>query len=457
MSAPLLFIFRWTVLDFVKVSIDSATGVRHVSDRLVDLYHLQLRAGALIPALLLLIAGGQAQSEPSGPRQGPGDFREGYEHADYETKSLSLQSRRGAETNLLAVLESPPLGLPAVPVPADNPVSEEKVRLGRKLFFDRRLSANNTISCAMCHVAEQGFAQNELRNPVGIEGKSVRRNAPSIYNVAYVGRLFHDGREMSLENQVWQPLLAHNEMANLSIGLVIERIRGLADYDSMFEKAFGRGPDVRTIGMALASYQRMLVSGDSAFDRWYFANDKAAISAAAQRGFALFQGKAACISCHTVGPESALFTDGQFHNTGIGYYATMRPAVAKLDVLLAPGRSERVQTDLLATTGTVQFRDLGRYEVTGLPADRWRYRTPTLRNVALTAPYMHDGSLASLRDVLEFYNRGGVPNESLDPRIRPLGLSDAEIDDLLAFLQSLTGSNVDALVADAFAAPIGGS
>ena len=125
-------------------------------------------------------------------------------------------------------------------------------------------------------------------------------------------------------------------------------------------------------------------------------------------------------------------------------------------MLLAPGRLERVETDILRATGTEQFHDLGRYEVTGLPADRWRYRTPTLRNVALTAPYMHDGSLPSLRDVLLFYNRGGVPNEVLDPLISPLGLSDAEIDDLLSFLQSLTGSNVDALVSDAFAAPIGG-
>jgi cytochrome c peroxidase len=424
---------------------------------LIDLNHLQLKSGSLIPVLLLLVAGSQAQTEPADPRQGPGDFREGYEHADYETISLSLQSRRGAETDLLTVLEKPPLGLPPVPLPADNAVTEEKVRLGRKLFFDRRLSANNTISCAMCHIAEQGFAQNELRNPVGIEGKSVRRNAPSIYNVAYASLLFHDGREMSLENQVWQPLLANNEMGNLSIGLVIERIRSLADYDTLFAAAFGRGPDVKTIGMALASYERMLVSGNSGFDRWYFDNDKTALGTAAQRGFALFRGKARCIACHTVGSEVALFTDGEFHNTGIGYYSTMRPAVAELDMLLAPGHSERVRTDLLKTTGTAQFRDLGRYEVTGLPADRWRYRTPTLRNVELTAPYMHDGSLASLRDVLEFYNRGGVPNEVLDPLIRPLGLRDAEIDDLLAFLQALTGSNVGALVADAFAAPIGGS
>jgi len=420
------------------------------------LNHLQLKFVSLLVALLLLVAASQAQTEPAAPRQGPGDFREGYERADYVTHSLSLQSRRGAATELLSVLDSPPLGLPPVPVLADNPVTEEGVQLGRKLFFDRRLSANNTISCAMCHIAEQGFAQNELRNPVGIEGKSVRRNAPSIYNVAYVGLLFHDGREMSLENQVWQPLLADNEMGNLSIGIVIERIRSLADYDNLFESAFGHGPDVKTIGMALASYERMLVSGDSGFDRWYFENNKTALSVPAQRGFALFRGKARCIACHTVGSEFALFTDGEFHNTGIGYYATMRPAIAELDVLLAPGRSERIQTELLKTTGTAQFRDLGRYEITGLPADRWRYRTPTLRNVGLTAPYMHDGSLASLRDVLEFYNRGGVPNEVLDPLIRPLGLGDAEINDLLAFLNALTGSNVGALVADAFAAPIGG-
>lgn len=409
-----------------------------------------------LPVLLLLLPVAQAQSDAQSFQQGPGDFREGYESADYQTNSTSLQARRGQEADLLAVLEKPPLGLPVIPVPDDNPVTEDKVQLGRKLFFDRRLSANNTLSCAMCHIAEQGFAQNELKTPVGMEGKSVRRNAPTIYNTAYLNRLFHDGREFSLENQVWAPLLADNEMGNLSIGTVIERIRSLADYDDLFERAFGRGPDIQTIGMALASYERTLVSGNSSFDRWYFGKDKTTIGESAQRGFALFRGKARCIACHTVAQKFALFTDDDFHNTGIGYYATMRPASAKLEVLLAPGRPERVETDILRATGTEQFHDLGRYEVTGLPADRWRYRTPTLRNVALTAPYMHDGSLPSLRDVLLFYNRGGVPNEVLDPLISPLGLSDAEIDDLLSFLQSLTGSNVDALVSDAFAAPIGG-
>jgi cytochrome c peroxidase len=407
--------------------------------------------------LVLPMSYGHSQIAVQTPQQGPGDVRDGYENSDFRTRSVSLQARRGQEADLLANLETPPLGLPVVPVPDDNPLTRDKVQLGRKLFFDRRLSANNTISCAMCHIAEQGFAQNELKTPVGIEGKSVRRNAPTIYNVAYLKRVFHDGREFSLENQVWGPLLASNEMGNLSVGIVIERIRSFDDYDELFAQAFNRGPDMQTIGMALASYERTLVSGDSNFDRWHFAADKKALGVSAQRGLALFLGKARCAACHSVEQEFALLTDNDFHNTGVGYFASMRPADAELVVLLAPGQTERVDTDILQSTGTERPRDLGRYEVTGSPNDRWRYRTPTLRNVVLTAPYMHDGSLPTLRDVLLFYNRGGVPNETLDPLIRPLGLSDGEIDDLLNFLRSLTGANVDVLVSDAFAAPIGGS
>ena len=410
---------------------------------------------AIVPACLLFTAAaavGLAQD-----LQGPGDVREGYEQPDYQTNSVSLTTRRGNETNLLAVIASPPLGLPAVPAPANNPITAEKVQLGRKLFFDRRLSANNTVSCAMCHIAEQGFSQNELRLPVGIEGKSVRRNAPSIYNTAYLERVFHDGREISLENQVWAPLLADNEMGNVSIGVVVERIVTLDDYAELFTRAFDRGPDVQTIGMALASYERVLVSGDSSFDRWYYGGDEDALSRSARRGFEVFRGKGRCVACHTVTQDYALFSDGLFHNTGIGYHATMRPGGTLYEVPLAPGQVEQVDSDLARTTGTRIFRDLGRYEVTGHPDDRWKYRTPTLRNVALTAPYMHDGSLPTLRDVVQFYNRGGVPNEVLDPLIAPLGLDDNEVEDLLDFLKSLTGSNVDELVADAHAAPIGGS
>ena len=246
-------------------------------------------------------------------------------------------------------------------------------------------------------------------------------------------------------------------MGNVSIGVVVEKINGLDDYGEQFMRVFRRGPDMQTIGMALASYERMLVSANSPFDRWYYGNEESAVSASVRRGFEVFRGKGRCIACHVVTQEFALFTDGRFHNTGIGYFATMKPVDTAFEVLLAPGQIEHVESDLVRTTGTQNIRDLGRYEVTGDPDDRWRFRTPTLRNVELTAPYMHDGSLATLRDVLAYYDRGGVSNEGLDPLIEPLGLSDKEIEDLLAFLLSLTGSNVDALVSDAHAAPIGGS
>jgi cytochrome c peroxidase len=390
------------------------------------------------------------------PRRGPGDDREGYERPDYRSRSLGLPARRGRALDLLARARRAPLGLPPVPEPADDPLTPEKVDLGRRLFFDRRLSANGTISCAMCHVPEQGFTSNEIATAVGIEGRGVRRNAPTLYNVAYLPRLFLDGRETRLEYQVWGPLLARNEMGNPSIGVVVERIRSLPDYAGRFEAAFPqRGLALETIGMALASYERTLVSGGSPFDRWRYGGEDAALGEAAKRGFALFAGRGGCAGCHRVGTRSALFTDGDLHDTGVGYAASMGTPAPPRRVLVAPGRYLVVDPDTLAAVTGPRPADLGRYEITHDPADRWKYRTPTLRNVALTAPYMHDGSLATLRDVVDFYDRGGVENEGLDPRIRPLGLSDAEARDLVAFLESLTGGDVDALVADAFAAPVG--
>ena len=182
------------------------------------------------------------------------------ERADYRTRSRSLLDRRGARKDLIRFALDPPLGLPPAPIPADNPLTRAKIDLGRKLFFDRRLSINDTLSCATCHIPEQGFTNNELRTPVGVEGRSVLRNSPTLYNVAYQEHLFLDGREISLENQVWQPMTAHNEMAAPSIGYVIRKLRRMRDYEGMFERAFdGRGPDVLTIGQALASYQRTLL------------------------------------------------------------------------------------------------------------------------------------------------------------------------------------------------------
>ncbi|MBT8445831.1 MAG: c-type cytochrome, partial [Gammaproteobacteria bacterium] len=269
-------------------------------------------------------------------------------------------------------------------------------------------------------------------------------------------RLFHDARETTLEQQVWSPLLAHNEMANPSIGYVVEKIAGLEDYTGRFEAAFdGRGPGMDTIGMALAAYERLLVAGDSPFDRWRYGGDEKALTPAAQRGYALFTGKAGCAACHTVGDEAALFTDHALHSTGIGYAHSMEISISDAATYIAPGEAIEFDAAVKAAAAPPRVNDLGRYEVTGDPADRWKYRTPGLRNVALTAPYMHNGSLATLTEVIEFYNRGGVPHETLDPLIGPLGLSAAETEDIVAFLQSLTGASIDAIVADAFAAPVG--
>jgi len=393
----------------------------------------------------------------AGAASGSGDDRSGYESVAYTTRSLALAARRGQALDLSRRVTHPPRGLPPVPVPADNPITPQKVALGRRLFFDRRLSLNDTISCAMCHVPEQGFANNEMATAVGIEGRTVRRNAPTIYNVAYLERLFHDGRETRLEHQVWGPLLARNEMGNPSIGAVVEKIRGLGDYAERFHEAFPqRGVAVETVGMALASYERTLLSGNSPFDRFQYGDEERALVPAARRGLALFVGKAGCVSCHPTGDEAAIFTDNSFHNTGVGYGASMGDdGHAAQTVQAAPGVTLEVPRAIVAQVSEERPSDLGLYEITQNPADRWVYRTPGLRNAALTAPYMHDGSLATLADVVAFYDRGGIENEGLDSRIRPLGLSESEQGDLVAFLESLTGGDVEELVTDAFAVPVG--
>lgn len=389
-------------------------------------------------------------------RVGAGDSKVGYETKDYKTDSLSIAARQGVPTDLLKVIKTPPLGLPPVPVPANNPITDEKVQLGKKLFFDRRLSINDTFSCAMCHIPEQGFTNHEIEKAVGVEGRSGRRNAPTIYNVAYMERLFHDGREIHLEDQAWAPLLARNEMAMTSIGHVIEKVRGIKEYKGLFEEAFdGKPANVLTIGQALASYQRTLTSGNSSFDRWYYGKDEKAISSQAKRGFKLFMGKAHCVGCHSVNEEYALFTDNQLHNTGIGYDDSMGTGLIAKEVLIAPGTYATVKKRHLDLVGFKPIGDLGYYEVTQDPDDRWKYRTPSLRNIALTGPYMHNGALHTLHDVIEFYRVGGIPNVTQSPLMRPLDLTDEDVDDLVAFMETLTGDNVADLISDAFSTPVG--
>ena len=357
----------------------------------------------------------------------------------------------------LARLAAPPLGLPPVAISTDNPPSAAKIALGRKLFFDRRLSRNGTMSCGICHVPEQGFTNNELARPIGTEGRSLRRNAPGLFNVAYARRLFHDGRETRLETQIISPLLARVEMANPSIGYVIAKIGSLPDYAGRFEAAFGGGPTIGRLGDAIASYERSLLSANSAFDRWYFGHEEQALSGQARAGFELFTGRAGCSACHLIGDAHAIFTDHEFHDTGIGYYnSKVRPQTrAAVQVEIAPGVRVSVSRATLETIGLPPASDLGRHEVTLDPDDLWRFKTPSLRNIALTAPYMHDGSLATLEEVVRFYSHGGHPHPGIDPAVQPRGLSDREVSALVAFLESLTGDNLAELIADARSAAVG--
>lgn len=294
-----------------------------------------------------------------------------------------------------------PLGLDLfAPVPAENPLTRGRVDLGRTLFFDPVLSADRRVSCASCHRPDHTFSDTSSVS-LGANGRAGSRNAPSLVNAVYRGAFAWDGRGASLEDQVLRPIQNPVEM-DLALSELEQRLRAQPSYSQAFRREFGDGPTARAVMMALASYLRTLRSGDAPIDR-YRAGDTTALSATARLGFALFIGKAGCSTCH-VGP---LFTDGDFHNTGVAW---------------RDGR----------------FDDDGRAGVTGLAEDRGRFKTPSLRNVGITAPYMHNGSKRSLADVIEFYDAGGQANPGLDPFVRPLYLTTDEKAALIEFLGSLT-------------------
>lgn len=323
-----------------------------------------------------------------------------------------------------------PLGLP--PIPASIAGMPAQRALGEKLFFDRSLSANNTLSCAMCHIPAQGFTSNQSALSIGMEGRTLKRNAPTLYNVAYKTLLFHDGRETDLAAQVWGPLLNADEMGNPGIGPLVARLRKDSTYGPLFDAAFpGEGATMITIGRAIAAYEATLLRGDSRFDRAVFGGDTGAMSKEEWRGFALFREKG-CASCHVVGADNALFTDQAAHNTGVGF--APRPATTRVE--LAPGVFTNVRLGEMGLAPDMPH-DVGRFDITRNPVDRWAYVTPTLRAVTETVPYMHDGSLATLEAVVDFYDRGGGANPALDVRIKPLGLTPDQKSALVAFLLTL--------------------
>lgn len=363
-------------------------------------------------------------------------------------------SQADAKESMPKEFQTVALGLPVMEHPKDNPPTAKKIALGRKLFMDRRLSHNNTISCGMCHVPEEGFTSNQIATAVGIEGRSHRRNSPTMFNVGYYEFLFHDGREFTLEDQVIAPMVAFNEMNNPAVGHAIEKIRNAEDYAGLFEEAFGGPVNLQRLTQAIAVYERTLISGNSRFDQWHFGGDKKAMNEKEVAGFEIFKGKAKCIICHTIGAKSALFTDQSFHNTGIGWARNNKVINNEHEeetfpVQLAPGVVVHIKHDHLKDSSEKPQNDVGRFEITENPDDSWKYKTPGLRNLVVTAPYMHDGSLSTLEDVVDFYDKGGDKNPSLDPLMTPLGLTVEEKSSLVAFLKTLTGDNVEQLEQEA--------
>ncbi|MEZ5553328.1 MAG: cytochrome c peroxidase [Pseudomonadales bacterium] len=375
----------------------------------------------------------------------PGDPRNGYESTDYQSRSAALNMSQGVPADLFERTLNPPLGLP----PLRHPADPARIDLGRRLFFDRRLSPNDTLSCGMCHVPEQAFTQTELSTPVGINGRSTRRNAPALYNVIYRNILFHDARETSLVAQIWAPLLSPDEMGNVSRASVLGRLAQIEEYTEAFRVTFAEGLTENTLGLALAAYQSALLAADSPFDHWYYGGDSAALSHSAKRGFQLFL-KHDCSRCHLIARSGALFTDDDVHRTGAGYRRAMGETSTTSLLQVAPGVVLTVEP-----VSVHRADDYGHEEVTGRPEHRWAYRTPSLRNVAVTAPYMHDGSFATLEAVIEFYNSGGGTDPEKDPLIRPLSMSGVDSSDLLRFLEALTSPDLDRLASDARISPIG--
>lgn len=294
-----------------------------------------------------------------------------------------------------------PAGLPPVVHPDDNPLTSGKVALGQQLFFDPRLSADNTVSCASCHNPEKGWSNGEAV-ATGVGGHRGDRSAPTVLNAAYHRFQFWDGRAGSLEEQALGPIANPIEM-NLPIEECVEKLNRIPGYREQFRQVFGTDVTAENLARAIAAYERTILSGDAPYDR-FKAGDASALSEAAQRGLKVFNGKARCSACH----PAPHFTDRAFHNIGVGMSA-----------------------DKVADKGF----DAGRQAISKLQGDSGSFKTPTLREIARTAPYMHDGSLKTLEEVIDYYDQGGEKNPWLDEEMAPLGLTAQEKADLVTFLK----------------------
>lgn len=322
-------------------------------------------------------------------------------------------------------------------IPPDNPLTSEKIELGQKLFFDGRLSADGTVACATCHDPARAFTDGRPVS-IGIDGRVGQRNAPTVLNALYNKTQFWDGRATNLEDQAALPIVNPLEMGQPTLEAAVTNLAGLEEYQRAFRNAFGRpvnGPDLLR---ALAAYERTLASFDAPFDH-FIAGDLKAIDDAAKRGWELFNTKARCNKCHALTEtrrDATNFTDNDFHNIGIGIVRhKVVPLARKAERELASGDALAVDSAAIASEMSV----LGRFLLTKKQADLASFKTPNLRNVLVTGPYFHDGSQATLWDVMDHYNKGdGLQNPWLDEDIQPLALTERDIDDLVAFLASLT-------------------
>ena len=353
-----------------------------------------------------------------------------------------LRAGAVACTFMACVAFAAPLGLPPVPVPADNPITPEKVKLGDKLFHDTRFSTTGEVSYSPCHDRAKGFTDN-LPVSEGIKKLKGTRNAPTVINAVYLQSQFWDGREPSLESQSAQPFVNPVEMGLENHEPILTVVRSDPEYLDLFQKAFGKSGDKITmveVQQALGTFERTLVAGNSPFDRYQFGGDKTAMSPAAIRGLDVFVNQGRCVSCHVIEQTHALFTDNRFHMIGVA--ANQMPK--DLDELSAAVEDVKKKGTDIAVLSNEKTSSLGRYAVTRDLTDIGAFKTPTLRNIELTAPYMHDGSHKTLEEVVKFYNNGGrleetdpVP-ELLSGGIRALNLTPEQEADLVEFLKALT-------------------
>jgi cytochrome c peroxidase len=326
-----------------------------------------------------------------------------------------------------------PRGVLPPEVPPSNPVTAAKIELGRKLYFDARLSADDTVACATCHDPRRGFAEPRPVS-LGVRGAQGVRNAPTVLNAAFLREQFWDGRAPTLEDQARQPIVNPIEMGMPDHPAVEAKLARLAEYGPLFESAFGDARvTIERIAQAIASFERTLLSLEAPIDR-FLAGDQASIPDAAKRGWLLFNGKARCNNCHGHVGAFPLFTDEQYHNIGVAAKDVNFEALAR--------RVQSHPEDLAKLAHEPGVNQLGRFLVTKEPKDIGAFKTPQLRNVALTAPYMHDGSEATLASVIEFYDRGGNSNPWLDGGMRPLALTAQEKADLVALMETFTSSDI---------------